>query len=600
MCETNSSGPILVEYSHTGRGQTVITDYPQPDLKLDLYQGTSGTYAGLDRFARTIDQFWDGYGSTADVTRIKYGHDYASIRTWAEDVIAENNTVDLDELYTYDGLHRLSGIERGEINGTYTSISSDTFGQDWSLDQLGNWANFLEDDDGDGTDELDQDRTHNDVNEITAITATTGANWVDPTYDAAGNMLTGPTPGDETATQKYVYDAWNRLVKVTDGSDVTIAEYEYDGRNYRIVKAVYSGGMLSYTDDFYYNEDWQELEVRRDGDTDPREQYVWHTDYIDALAVRYYDADTDGNLAENNDGPHYYTQGANYHVHAAVNASGTVLERYHYDPYGRLLVLDPDFTPDADSTSDIDNPYAFTGRRLDAESSLYYFRNRYFNNSTGCFLIRDLLPYIDGMHLYRAYFAPARTDPTGMSLAADFDRAVVNYKCLHACEEDCLYRFPGMWDTMSRIGCIHGCNIGCSGHSFSICGFLNSMTPCQKSLMHCVCAASELIGFIPIHGSFGVAHVVADCACDFYESAERLCAVGGSYSAAESGAGAFVTLTAHDCLMDISRHTLQFGGPWAKFTKAASLFFTEGAGYLAGRHLTHEACIEAVQCIGGH
>ena len=33
-------------------------------------------------------------------------------------------------------------------------------------------------------------------------------------------------------------------------------------------------------------------------------QYVWHPHYIDALAVRYYDADTNRNLAENNDGRH--------------------------------------------------------------------------------------------------------------------------------------------------------------------------------------------------------------------------------------------------------------------------------------------------------
>jgi YD repeat-containing protein len=41
--------------------------------------------------------------------------------------------------------------------------------------------------------------------------------WV---YNAAGNMTEGPTPGNETTKHKYIYDAWNRLVKVTDNSDV--------------------------------------------------------------------------------------------------------------------------------------------------------------------------------------------------------------------------------------------------------------------------------------------------------------------------------------------------------------------------------------------
>ncbi len=72
--ETNSGGTVLVEYSRTGGGQTVVTDYQQPDLKLDLFQGTSGTYAGLDRFGRTIDHLWDGYNSTSDAVQLKYGY----------------------------------------------------------------------------------------------------------------------------------------------------------------------------------------------------------------------------------------------------------------------------------------------------------------------------------------------------------------------------------------------------------------------------------------------------------------------------------------------------------------------------------------------
>jgi hypothetical protein len=39
--ETNSSGTILAEYSHTGSGSTVLTDYQQPDLKLDLVWWTT-------------------------------------------------------------------------------------------------------------------------------------------------------------------------------------------------------------------------------------------------------------------------------------------------------------------------------------------------------------------------------------------------------------------------------------------------------------------------------------------------------------------------------------------------------------------------------
>ena len=48
----------------------------------------------------------------------------------------------------------------------------------------------------------------------------------------------------------------------------------------------------------YYNESWQLLEGRKEvsgtEDTDPLNQYLWHPYYIDALAVRWYDATTTG------------------------------------------------------------------------------------------------------------------------------------------------------------------------------------------------------------------------------------------------------------------------------------------------------------------
>ena len=58
-------------------------------------------------------------------------------------------------------------------------------------------------------------------------------------------------------------------------------------------------------------------EVSGTEDADPLAQYVWHPYYIDALAVRSCDEDTDGNLAENNDRTHYYLQDANCNMTAS-------------------------------------------------------------------------------------------------------------------------------------------------------------------------------------------------------------------------------------------------------------------------------------------
>jgi RHS repeat-associated protein len=59
-------------------------------------------------------------------------------------------------------------------------------------------------------------------------------------------------------------------------------------------------------------------------------------------------------------------------------------------------------------------PYGYTGRRYDSETGLWYFRNRYFDSSLGRFIARDPLTYVDGMSMYRGYFAPLRLDPYGL------------------------------------------------------------------------------------------------------------------------------------------------------------------------------------------
>ena len=45
-------------------------------------------------------------------------------------------------------------------------------------------------------------------------------------------------------------------------------------------------------------------------------------------------------------------------------------------------------------------PYLFTGRRLDPETGLYYFRNRYYSPLLGKFISPDPLDYVDGMNVY--------------------------------------------------------------------------------------------------------------------------------------------------------------------------------------------------------
>jgi RHS repeat-associated protein len=154
---------------------------------------------------------------------------------------------------------------------------------------------------------------------------------------------------------------------------------------------VKSNGTGTVKDHFYFNEDWQELEVRKETSpgtiiASPFEQFVWHPYYIDALATRFYDATTGGTQVQ-----HYFTHDANFNVTSAISTTASVAERYNYSPYGEPLVYGPNF--DFDGTSDIASTRRYTGQRLDTETGLYQYRNRYYHAKLGRFISRDPIGY---------------------------------------------------------------------------------------------------------------------------------------------------------------------------------------------------------------
>jgi RHS repeat-associated protein len=396
LYETDTMGAHLAHYSYNGTGRTAVVDYPQPDVKLDYFQGSSGTYAGYDRFGRVKDQFWAGYNSTDDAVRIKYGYDYASNRTWREDVVAAANSKDHDWFYDYDSLHRLVNAQQGDLTGTfpnYTGITSRNQEQDWTLDLRGNWSMFNERDTDMGTNwDLEQERTSSDANEITAIDMSS----THVAHDAAGNMTKVPTSNSWSAHYDMTYDAWNRLVVLDTGSNTP--HYAYDGLHRRIGTTIMSGMYSVVELHFYYNTSWQVVESRAGSlggpvSSNPWRQLVWHPYYVDALACQFYDQNLNGDLDENDDGLYYVTHDANFNVTALIDDSGDVFERYRYSPYGELTVMEPDFSLDANNTSDVSNPYTYTGRRLDFESGLYYYRHRYYSAQLGRFITRDPIGY---------------------------------------------------------------------------------------------------------------------------------------------------------------------------------------------------------------
>jgi RHS repeat-associated protein len=86
-------------------------------------------------------------------------------------------------------------------------------------------------------------------------------------------------------------------------------------------------------------------------------------------------------------------------VIALSDRGGRTVEVYRYDVFGRTVVYDGDGRR-LRVASAVGNPYFFTGRRLDFETGLYYYRARMYSPNLGRFLQTDPIGYADGMNIY--------------------------------------------------------------------------------------------------------------------------------------------------------------------------------------------------------
>jgi len=248
-----------------------------------------------------------------------------------------------------------------------------------------------------------------------------------PLYDQAGSNVRGPRPADPNANNAahFRYDAWNRLATIhlddgsapgtLDGTDSLLATYRYDGLNRRVMKVTHADANTT-TQYMYYNENWQIVEVRRGVNQTPTaaayKQFVYDIRYIDSPVCRWWDKDSDGTMEPAAGEMQYFTNNGNFNTTALIDAnSGGVVERYLYDPYGKVTVLngasgaekDPnvaEWSPDADNKSDWDNEILFCGYWYDPETGLYHVRERYYDPITGTWKTRDRILYPDGMNLY--------------------------------------------------------------------------------------------------------------------------------------------------------------------------------------------------------
>src|SRR5262249_20211304 len=145
------------------------------------------------------------------------------------------------------------------------------------------------------------------------------------------------------------------------------------------------------TRDFYYSNQWQVLEERVGGQA--QDQYVWSPVYVDALVLR--DRDADGNPANGLEERFWAQQDANFDMTALVDGTGTVQERFDYDPFGTPTVLTGAWAVRTGGSA-YNWQYLHQGGRFDKDTGLYDFRHRAFAPSLGRWLQEDPIGFAGG------------------------------------------------------------------------------------------------------------------------------------------------------------------------------------------------------------
>jgi RHS repeat-associated protein len=106
-------------------------------------------------------------------------------------------------------------------------------------------------------------------------------------------------------------------------------------------------------------------------------------------------------------------------VNALVDGNGTVVDTRSYDSFGNLL------TP----ASNVNFRYGYTGRELDSETGLHFYRARYYDTFIGRFISTDPIGFSAGdtnLYRYVGNSATLYTDANGTDIFSDARNILFN------------------------------------------------------------------------------------------------------------------------------------------------------------------------------
>jgi RHS repeat-associated protein len=210
------------------------------------------------------------------------------------------------------------------------------------------------------------------------------------TYDNNGSTQ---SKTDSTGTTNYTWDFENRLTSVAlPGTGGTVS-FKYDPFGRRIQKAL-TQGTTTTTTNYVYDGDNSIEEVDQNGGVLARYEQGLNIDeplaMLRGTSTSYYQADGLGSVT------------------SLMDSTGAIKQTYSFDSFGNQTA----------STGTLINPFRYTAREFDPETNLYFYRARYYDQTTGRFASEDPIGFNGGDMNFYAYVDGSPndwTDPYGLN-----------------------------------------------------------------------------------------------------------------------------------------------------------------------------------------
>lgn len=324
-----------------------------------------------------------------------------------------------DELsMAYDELRRLSSVNGGRFNRTYTYRDiSDTqttmqvarlnynlgsgLNYDYTYDNLGNIATYKKPDGEQITYTYDRQGQ---------LLKAVGSSTYTYSYDSAGNILTANG-------HSYAYgDAdWKDLLTAYDGESITYDDsgnptsyyngthWELSWENSRnLIRAVSSDTVVDFTYDLSGIRSTKTVDGVQHSYLYAGEKLLRES-YGSNVLDFFYDANGTPYALKYNGSIFYYITNLQGDVVQIVDTNGNTVANYEYDPYGKVI--------STTGTMAEVNPVRYRSYYYDNETELYYLQSRYYDPAVGRFINADSLVSTDLAVLAQNMYAYCENNP---------------------------------------------------------------------------------------------------------------------------------------------------------------------------------------------